>query len=157
METTQRQADTWLNPDDIDPLANHLKRRSARTRYRDSAMIRLLADIGLTPREIAGDNPDIVVQIGDVYLSDPGGGGRVSNLSPPMGGCVLIRREVATVGPPKDVVVTFQDPKTAMVLHRHRIKIEIPVSVDPLFISLKGEPLSKRHVREITSNACRYG
>jgi len=152
MVTTQRRPTAWIDPSDIDPLANHLKRQSNRTRYRDSALIRLLADIGLKPGEIAGDNPETIVQVGDVSLSEPGDG-RPSDPTPPTGGCVRIRREIGSLKPDRDMVVTLQGAKTAMVLHRHLVNLEDPSPDDPLFSSAKGGLLSIRHVREIVSNA----
>ena len=74
MATTQRRSTAWIDPVGVGPLANHLKRQSNRTRYRDSAMFRLLADAGLKAGEIAGDNPEVVIQIGDVSLAETGDG-----------------------------------------------------------------------------------
>lgn len=81
MATTQRGPATWIDGDDVDDLANGLKRQSAGTRYRDSALIRLLADAGLKPGEIAGDDPATVVRVSDVTLSEPSDGRR-SELPP---------------------------------------------------------------------------
>lgn len=152
MSTTQRQANAWIDPDDIDPLANHLQRQSTQTRYRDCALIRLLADIGLKPGEIACDNPETVIQISDVSLAETDDGWP-SDPTPPSGGCVLVRRDVATVESPKDIVVSFQDAKTAMVLHRHLVNLEDPSPDDPLFASANAGPLSKQYVRDIISRA----
>ena len=152
MPTDKKQAPAWIKPDDVASIANNITRKSIEARDRDSAIIRLLADIGLRPGEIADDTP--VVTVDDVNLSTPTDGNRLATTALPTSGTVVIRNEVAAVRQRSDAIVRLQDPMTAMVLYRHLLTIDDSSSLDaPLFTSTENETLSKHHVREMVSNA----
>jgi integrase len=154
MDIDKKQAPAWIDPKDVASIANNITRKSIEARDRDSAIIRLLADIGLRPGEIADDTP--VVTVDDVNLSTPTDGNRLATTALPTSGAVVIRSEVAAVRQRSDAVVRLQDPMTAMVLYRHLLTIDDDSSPgDPLFTSTENETLSKHHVREMVSNAAK--
>lgn len=152
MDIDKKQAPAWIEPKDVASIANNITRESIEARDRDSALIRLLTDVGLRLGEIAGDNP--VVSVDDVELSTPTDGNRLATTALPTGGVVVIRSEVAAVRQRSDEIVRLQDPMTAMVLYRHLLTIDDDSSPgDPLFTSAENETLSKHHVRDMVSNA----
>lgn len=152
MATDKKQSPAWIKPEDVASIANNITRKSIEARDRDSALIRVLADVGLRPGEIAGDTP--VVTVDDVNLSTPTDSNRLATTALPTSGTVVIRNEVAAVRQRSDAIVRLQDPMTAMVLYRHLLTIDDSSSLDaPLFTSTENETLSKHHVREMVSNA----
>lgn len=151
MDTDKKQVPAWIEPEDINSLATNITRKSIEVRDRDSALIRVLADVGLRPGEIAGDTP--VVTVNDVNLSTPADSNRLATTALPTGGIVVVRREVATTGQRSDSIVRLQDPMTAMVLFRHLLTIDDSSADDPLFTDAENETISKPSVRDIVSNA----
>jgi len=154
MDIDKKQAPAWIEPEDAASLANNITRKSIEARDRDSAIIRLLADVGLMLGEIAGDTP--VVTVDDVNLSTPTDSDRLATTALPTEGTVVIRSEVAAVRQRSDAIVRLQDPITAMILYRHLLTIDDGSSPDdPLFTSTANETLSKHTVRDMISNAAK--